>query len=120
MVQSGKEAAPGLEALLSLNGEVFWMDGGHWTRLEAWQVEASQHVPHGIRYCLTLHDRSNRRLLGYDNAHAVQGRRRRFQGKRVVWDHKHDGAQVTPYEFESPATLLEDFWADVQKIVGDR
>lgn len=115
MDRSGKEAIPGLEALLSLHGEVFVMESGYWTRIEAWQVEPNEHVPHGIRYCLTLHDRNNHRVLGYDNAHAVQGRRRRFEGKRVVWDHRHQGDRISPYEFHSPAGLLEDFWADVRK-----
>jgi hypothetical protein len=31
-------------------------------------VEPDEHVPHGIRYALTLHDRYGTRLLGYDNA----------------------------------------------------
>ncbi|MDN5870009.1 MAG: DUF6516 family protein [Nitrococcus sp.] len=95
------------------------MDNGYWTRIEAWEVPPSRHVPHGIRYCLTLHDRYNRRLLGYDNAHAVQRRRRRFEGKRVVWDHKHRDERVEPYAFDSPASLLEDFWTEVRKIVGE-
>ncbi len=110
---------PGLEALLSLHGEVYHMGNGYWTKFEAWVVEPNEQVPHGIRYSLTLHDRSNRRLLGYDNAHAVQGRRRRFQGKRRVWDHRHHGPLVEPYDFESPVKLLEDFWADVARLTAD-
>lgn len=108
----------GLDALLSLHGEIFHMDNGYWTKFEAWRVEPSPSVPHGIRYSLTLHDRYNERVLGYDNAHAVQGRRRRFQGKRIVRDHRHEGEVVEPYQFKDPARLLEDFWDDAMRIMG--
>lgn len=108
---------PGLAVLLELHGEVFVMDNRYWTRIEAWQVEASAEIPHGIRYNLTLHDHHNQRVLGYDNAHAVQGRRRRFQGRRVEWDHRHENEEVAPYDFDSAAALLEDFWADVDRII---
>lgn len=62
----------GLENLLMLNGEVFPMDNGYWTKFDVWRVPVSNQMPHGIRYSLTLHDRNNTRILGYDNAHAVK------------------------------------------------
>ena len=113
---SGEEVA-GLETLLSLNGEVFcW--SGYWVKFEAWRVDPDEHVPHGIRYSLTLHDADNRRLVGYDNAHAVQGRKKRYEPKRVVWDHRHLYDRVEPYKFSDAVTLLEDFWADVESVVS--
>ena len=33
-------------------------------------------IPHGIRYNLTLHNRHNKRVMGFDNAHAVKGKKR--------------------------------------------
>jgi len=54
--------APGLEALLDLDGEVFCLDSGYWTKFEVKRVEASVAIPHGIRYSLTLYDRFNRRI----------------------------------------------------------
>jgi len=62
----------GLETLLLLNGEIYDQDNGYWIKIEAWRIEANEHVPHGIRYALTLHDRYGTRLLGFDNAHAVK------------------------------------------------
>ncbi len=62
-------ADPGLEVLLQLDNEIFPMENGFWTKFEAKQVVVNEHIPHGIKYSLTLHDPSNTRILGYDNAH---------------------------------------------------
>lgn len=61
-----------LETLLHLDGEVFPMDNGFWTKFEAYKVEPSEYVPYGVRYSLTLHDNNNTRILGFDNAHAYK------------------------------------------------
>ena len=65
-----------LETLLELDGEIFPMENGYWTKFEAHRVTPTQHMPHGVRYCLTLHDRNNTRILGFDNAHAVKPKNR--------------------------------------------
>ena len=75
------------------------------------------HIPHGVRYSLTLHDRHNQRVLGYDNAHAVDTRRPRFAARRLAWDHIHRQNRVTQYTFKSAGQLLEDFWSDVNRII---
>ena len=59
-----------LETLLLLDGEIFPMDNGFWTKFEVYRVEPNKHIPQGIKYSLTLHDKSNTRILGFDNAHA--------------------------------------------------
>jgi hypothetical protein len=107
-----------LEVLLELDGEVFPMDNGCWTKFEAKKVESSKHIPHGVKYSLTLHDRNNLRIVGYDNAHGIKPKRKKFGARLVRWDHKHERQLVEPYEFESPAKLLEDFWISVNKIIG--
>jgi hypothetical protein len=104
----------GLDTLLDLDGEVFAMGNGFWVRFNARRAPSNQHVPHGIKYALTLHDRYNRRIVGYDNAHAIRlPRKKKFSGKRDVWDHKHERTLTVPYEFERAYQLLEDFWNDV-------
>jgi len=80
-------------------------------------VEPDAHIPHGIKYSLTLHDRNNKRIVGYDNAHGVKPRKRKYAGKRLVWDHKHNKEKTRAYEFESPGQLMEDFWKDVNEIL---
>lgn len=67
--------------------------------------------PHGVRYSLTLHDRNNARVVGFDNAHAIKTKgRKRFSGRKVTWDHKYHMDKVEPYKFESAGQLIDDFW----------
>jgi len=109
----------GLEYLLALDGEVFPMSNGYWTKMEARRAQATDKVPHGIRYSLTLHDRNNTRVLGYDNAHAVKPSRKKFGAVKSTWDHTHRVNRVEPYEFESAAQLLEDFWNEVDRFLNE-
>lgn len=108
----------GIENLLELDGEIFPMDNGYWVKFKVRVVPESKHIPHGIRYSLSLHDRYNRRVIGYDNAHGVKlPRRRKLAVKREIWDHKHQTLEIFPYEFESAYKLMEDFWSDVNDII---
>ena len=105
-----------LVTLLNLNGEIFPMDNGYWTKFEAYRVNPDQHVPHGVRYSLTLHDRHNRRVLGFDNAHAISVRKG-YGARKITWDHKHKREKISPYEYESASQLLEDFWHEAEWIM---
>jgi hypothetical protein len=106
-----------LDTLLDLDGEIFPMDNGFWTKFEAYRVTSGLQIPHGIRYSLTLHDNNNTRVLGFDNAHAFKPKKNKYGGRKITWDHKHKMEKVHPYEFESASQLLEDFWEDVEKIL---
>jgi hypothetical protein len=80
----------GLQTLLLLHNEIDDQSNGFWIKIEAWRVDANEHVPHGIRHALILHDRYGTRLLGFDNAHAVKPpKRKRFAGRRLAYDHRH-------------------------------
>ena len=46
----------GLESLLAMDGVVFVIEHGHWIKIEARVVASNRHVPHGVRYSLTLHE----------------------------------------------------------------
>ena len=107
----------GLDILLQLNGEIFSMGNGYWTKIEAKIVAVNEHIPHGIKYSLTLHDPNNMRILGYDNAHGIKPKKKKYGAKRVVWDHRHEREIIEPYEFEDAVQLLEDFWTDVEKML---
>lgn len=109
---------PGLSALLDLDGEIFPMVSGFWTKIDSKTVTQSDGVPHGVRYSLTLRNSSNLRVLGYDNAHRFKSSRKGFETKVTAWDHIHEGNKVKRYKFESAGQLLEDFWNDVQRIIG--
>jgi hypothetical protein len=109
----------GLNTLLDLDGYTYRLNKGYWVKFEAHPVNVTDQIPHGISYCLTLHDRLNRRVVGFDNAHgyAFQSRRKKFGGRKVTWDHKHNCEKVSHYDFESAAQLIMDFWEEVGKIV---
>ena len=106
-----------LETLLDLDGEIFPMENGYWTKFEASRVKPTPQIPHGIKYALTLHDQNNARVLGFDNAHAFKAKKKRYGARKVTWDHKHRMNKVSLYEFESASQLLEDFWAAVDEIL---
>ncbi len=77
-----------LETLLLLDGEIFPMESGCWTKFEVYQVNPNEHIPHGIRYSFTLHDKYNHRILGFDNAHGIKPTRKRYGARKVTWDHE--------------------------------
>ena len=106
-----------IETLLDLDGEMFPMDSGYWVKFEIRKVEPNIHIPHGIKYVLTLHDSSNQRVLGYDNAHGIKPRKRKYGAKKVTWDHKHKREKTEPYEYENAGVLLHDFWVDAYSII---
>lgn len=109
----------GLNVLLELNGYTYRLDKGYWVKFEAYLVNATDHIPHGISYSITLHDSHNRRLVGFDNSHGYssRSRRKKFGCRRVTWDHKHNCEKVSHYDFESAVQLIEDFWDEVGKVV---
>ena len=84
------QPATGLATLLDLDGSVLEQEGGFWIKLEARVVPSTEVASHGIRYSLTLHDKYGRRVLGYDNAHAVKPPKKfKFAGQRLPYDHRH-------------------------------
>lgn len=106
-----------IDTLLNLNGIIIEQAGGHWTKFEVRQVPKTEMIPHGIRYSLTLHDRNGRRIMGFDNAHAVQGKNKDKYQSRKTYDHRHRHAedQGVHYEFIDAHQLLTDFWSAVDK-----
>lgn len=102
-----------LENLLSLDGEIFLMDSGYWVKFEAHKVDVSVAIPHGVKYSLTLHDKTNKRVVGYDNAHSFKSSKK-YGAKKETYDHIHKQMEVMAYEFESASQLIEDFWKSVE------
>ena len=69
--------------------------------------------PHGLRYSLTLHAPDGTRLVGFDNAHPVRERRGPGTRRRSESDHWHRLRSIGPYGYKDAATLLGDFWTEV-------
>lgn len=103
-----------LAFLLSLDGLEFQFARGHVVKIEAREIGATKHRPHGIKYSLTLHDPAGRRIYGMDNAHSVR--------RRTEYDHRHvyGARKMLPYEYRGPAELLEDFYVEVERILRER
>ena len=82
---------PGLDTLLDLYGQTLFVDEiGHWVKFIVLRTEVTPERPHGLTYSLTLHAPDGARLVGFDNAHPLEGTARPGYA----------------------ATLLEDFWVD--------
>lgn len=111
----------GLRTLLDLSEQVIDQEDGYWVKIEAWEVERSDEIPHGVRYSLTLHAPGGQRILGFDNAHAARVRRGRFGGRRLPFDHKHRHEADTgvPYEFKDAHQLLSDFFVEVDAVLKE-
>jgi hypothetical protein len=106
---------PSLVNLLDLNGQVLVIDPtGYWVRLVVHQVPTTLQKPHGLGYTLTLHAPNGERLVGFDNAHQVAGK------KRDEHDHKHRLRTVKPYAYRSAASLVADFWSEVEAVMRER
>ena len=100
-----------IRTLLDLHDQIIDQEDGYWLKIEAWEVTPSKDIPHGIRYTLTLHVPNGKRILGFDNAHAVKIKGKKYSGQRFPFDHKyrHVSDKGVPYEFKDAFQLLSDF-----------
>jgi hypothetical protein len=113
---------PGAEVLLDLDGQVFVVDtkGQYWVRFSVCRVPATPERPHGLNYSLTLHGPRGSRLVGFDNAHPVRESQGPGGKSRGPLDHRHRMETVRPYRFKDAATLVEDFWIEVDKLLKEK
>ncbi len=113
---------PSLDTLLELDGQMLVVDADarHWVRFVVRRVPATEEKPHGLDYSLTLHCADGERLVGFDNAHPV--RKSDAPGGRgsKARDHRHRLRTVRPYDYSDAATLLADFWAEVESVLNER
>jgi hypothetical protein len=98
-------------------GRFSWVDpeGGHWVRIVVTRVAVSPEKPHGLDYSRTLHGPDGERMVGFDNAHPVEGQKR--SGPQ---DHRHRLRTIRAYEYRDAATLLADFWSTVDTVLRER
>jgi hypothetical protein len=113
---------PSLDTLLVLDGEVFTIDatGQLWVKFEVTRCAVTAERPHGLKYSLTLHDESGTRLLGFDNAHPVREGSGPGGRTRIQYDHKHTGERTRFYDYADAATLVADFWKEVDIVTRER
>ena len=89
---------------------------GYWVRFVVHRVPATPDKPHGLDYSLTLHGPEGGRLVGFDNAHQVPGRRATAAAK----DHRHRLHTVKPYDYANAGALLAAFWQEVESVMRDK
>ena len=111
-----------LDTLLDLDGTTFFADrdGIYRVQFVVKKVEPSPERPHGLSYSLTLHDEKGARIVGFDNAHPVQERSGPSGRQRVEHDHKHRFRTIRPYDYTDAATLLSDFWEQVDRVLREK
>jgi hypothetical protein len=113
---------PGTEALLDLDGQILVLDtkGTYSVRFSVQRVERSPQRPHGLNYSLTLHGPDGSRLIGFDNAHAIRQSRGPGGKHTGPADHRHRMDDARPYRFTDAATLLAEFWAEVDRYLKEK
>jgi hypothetical protein len=117
-----RDRDPTAEVLLDLDGQVFVVNAKarYWVRFSVSRVDSTPERPHGLKYSMTLHGPDGSRLIGFDNAHPVRESSRPGGKGRGPLDHKHRMETVRSYRFKDAATLLEDFWAEVDKLLREK
>lgn len=113
---------PGLDDLLALDGVALVVDpaGNHWVKFVCLKVPPSPERPHGISYSLTLHAVNGERLVGFDNAHAAAVGSGPSRRTPTTHDHRHRRGATKPYDYQDAATLLRDFWSEVDAVLREK
>ncbi len=110
-----------LEYLLEMNGVRFVIDQifGLWVKFDAKRVTKSIR-PQGIKYSMSLHNRHNQRIMGFDNAHEIEYGGKQNVAPMKTYDHWHsdENDEGKPYSYQDISKLFEDFWIEVDKKIA--
>jgi Family of unknown function (DUF6516) len=112
-----------LEFLLAFDGRIHHhLEDGYWLKFEIKKVKTNKRRPHGLSYSFTLYAPDGTRLIGFDNAHGVAVAGSRYKRLSQATDHWHrtEDDIGRPYEFKDPTTLLDDFFDEVERVLGER
>jgi hypothetical protein len=113
---------PSLDTLLDLDGQVLVLDphSRDWVRFVGNPHTAQRGKAAWVELLADAAGPNGERLVGFDNAHSVRtsaGPGGKSQGPQ---DHRHRLKTVRPYEYSDAATLLEDFWREVEAVLAER
>lgn len=104
-----------LETLLDLDGYIAEIGNGYRVKFAIKRVKVGVNKPFGIKYALTLHDPSGKRIMGFDNAHAIVK-----ENLKEPYDHLHRDGSIKKYSYTSAEKLLEDFWREADRFLNRR
>jgi Family of unknown function (DUF6516) len=112
----------GLEFLLAFDGLIHHLEKGYRIKFDIRRVEATTERPHGLSYSFTLHAPDGTRLIGFDNAHGVPVAGSRSKRPPEASDHWHrtENDPGRPYKFRDAATLIDDFFDEAERVLGER
>jgi hypothetical protein len=107
----------GIDNLLAQDGDRYFVDekGKYEVIFKVVGVDVTPEMPHGLKYTLMLLNAKGDPVVCFDNAHAVKKGSGPGKKRTKQFDHKHVGNRITPCDFKNTLTLLEDFWAEVDK-----
>jgi Family of unknown function (DUF6516) len=113
----------GFEALAGFDGYEFMFESGFIAKFEIRRLDEVPRSgrPHPYRYSFTLHRPDGRRVLGFDNAHAISRKSGKHRKRSPSADHWHrdEHDKGRPYDFVSPQQLLEDFMNEVERTLRE-
>lgn len=72
--------------------------------------------------CADTAEPYGKRILGYDNAHAVKPPKKfKYAGTKLPYDHKHRHVsdKGVSYEFKDAHQLLSDFFVEVDRVLKE-
>jgi hypothetical protein len=75
---------------------------GDIVEMRIWRVQSSKRMPSGMKYSL-VYISEGKRIIGYDNAEG-KGHHRHYKNKEFA------------YDFQDVGNLIQDFYADVEKV----
>lgn len=119
---SGEAPEHTLEFLLAFDGRKHHYPDGYFVKFEIRRIGPTPLRPHGLRYSFTLHGPDGRRIIGFDNAHAVTPAGGRYRKKLETADHWHrtEDDPGRPYAFVSAELLVNDFFDEVERVLRER
>jgi uncharacterized protein DUF6516 len=111
-----------LEVLLSLDGQSYEAAAGYLVEFVARRTEKTAARPHGISYALVFRPKDGEPYVRFDNAHAVERPGGRFVKGSEAHDHWHrtETDHGRPYAFTTAMQLLDDFWREVKRVMGEK
>jgi hypothetical protein len=111
-----------LEMLLSLDGASFEAAEGYVIEFKVERTDVTDGRPHGISYALVFRPKGGKPYVRFDNAHAVERPGGRYVKASQAYDHWHRSETDSgrPYAFTTASKLLEDFWAEVRRVLNEK
>jgi hypothetical protein len=111
-----------LEWLLSFDGVSYEAASGYVVEFTVKRTASSKERPHGISYALVFRPQRGEPYVKFDNAHVVDRPGGRFVKGPTAYDHWHrdESDPGRPYSFTTATRLLEDFWAEVKRVMNEK